>query len=402
MRPPRRSRADLEAELARLRSLEADESDRSTLPHDVSVYQEELLVQNEMLVRAQAALEETRDAFIELYDFAPTPYLTMDENGIIGRCNLTALAFIGKSADVLKGLPLLGFVAPDMRRQYLQFLRRCRQEGVAGGVECELAMLVGNGRREVQLLCRRRPGGDRLGSYFVSIIDVTERNELERQYRKTAQEHEALATRLLEALDAERQRIARNLHDDIGQQLTAIRLKLDGILGSAHVTTDDVSLLHDMLATLDRRVHFVATELRPAALELGIVAAVDQFVRGWSDTFAIPAELHVQDVAQGMLSTEAETHLYRIVQEALNNVAKHANAGRVGALLEARLTEIALVVEDDGRGFDLEGARAGGSTLGIVGMRERAQRVGGRFQIETSPGAGTAVFVSIPRRERNA
>src|SRR5262249_19783288 len=120
----RRSAREIAEELRQL--AERNSTDRTSLLQEVRVYQEELMVQNEELTRTQRALEETRDRFIELYDFAPNAYMTLDPHGLILRINLTGAAFIGKPVHNIEGMPLLGFVVPDNRAELLSFLRRCR------------------------------------------------------------------------------------------------------------------------------------------------------------------------------------------------------------------------------------------------------------------------------------
>src|SRR5262245_16651287 len=124
--PRRRSPKEIIEELTRLQETSSEGRDRLSMLHEISVYQEELLVQNEQLIHTQTALEETRDRFIELYDFAPSAYLTLDGHGIIRQCNLTAASLFGRSKPTLEGLPLLGFVAPQDRIVYQTFLRECR------------------------------------------------------------------------------------------------------------------------------------------------------------------------------------------------------------------------------------------------------------------------------------
>jgi PAS domain S-box-containing protein len=387
---------EIAAELKRLSDLRVDEKDRLSLLHEISVYQEELMVQNEELIRAKAALEETRDQFIELYDFAPVGYVTLDRNGVIRQCNLTAASFFGKSKTAIEGLPLLGFVTPHSRSRYAALLRRCRAG--EGEVESELSFGPSTRERAMQLLCRPRKQRDDTDIFFISIIDITLRKELERERARRAAEHATLANRLMEALENERGRIARNLHDDIGQRLTAIRLHLENVVYLTQVSAPaDFAPLQRMIAEMDNRLHFVATELRPAALDLGIATAIQHFVREWSTTVSIPAAVHVHGLEDANLAAEIETHLYRILQEALNNVAKHSGAKNVSVLLEWRNDEVALVVDDDGRGFDLKGRRDPRS-LGLIGIRERAEMVGGRFEIESGPGKGTSVFVYLPHR----
>jgi PAS domain S-box-containing protein len=383
-------------ELKRRSQANSSNRDQLSILHELSVYQEELVVQNEALTHAQVALEQTRDRFIELYDFAPSGYLTLDENGVIRETNLTAASLLGKSKQALDGMPLLGFVAPDDRQVYFDFLRRCRQVELRD-IEAEISLQSADGVRRVQLLCRLRGGQGPSRECFTALIDITDRRMLERERDRNARERAALVSLLISAQDDERLRISRNLHDDMGQRVTALRLKFDAIASIVPKTADAVvTQLQAMLLELDERLHFVASDLRPAALDLGIVAALDQFIREWSETFGVPAVLNAGGIKHGTLAPHVETHLYRIAQEALNNTAKYASATRVTVLLERRSDGVVLMVEDDGRGFDLTESRKPGDGLGIVGMRERAQIVGARFELESAPGNGTSVFVHVP------
>jgi two-component system, chemotaxis family, sensor kinase Cph1 len=144
---------------------------------------------------------------------------------------------------------------------------------------------------------------------------------------------------------------------------------------------------------------FFTWELRPAALDdFGLVAALDTFVHEWSRTFRVAADFHSTGLEDVRLPFDVETNLYRIAQEALNNVHKHAAATRVGVMLERRDARIVLIVEDDGRGFDETEIRAGraDSRIGLRGLRERAVLAGGTAEVETSPGQGTTIFVQVP------
>ena len=148
---------------------------------------------------------------------------------------------------------------------------------------------------------------------------------------------------------------------------------------------------------------FIAWELRPAALDdLGFVAATRNFVGEWSRHVSIAAEFHSGKVEGRRLSSEIEINLYRITQEALNNIAKHGEAKNVNVVIERRKDEIVLIIEDDGKGFDpsgIETSRESGKGLGLVGMRERAAIVGGTLEIESAPGTGTTIFVRVPTKE---
>jgi signal transduction histidine kinase len=147
---------------------------------------------------------------------------------------------------------------------------------------------------------------------------------------------------------------------------------------------------------LDRQLDFFVGDLRPAALDdLGLETALSQFVREWSQNFGIRAEFHAAGL-NGRMDREVETHLYRISQEALNNVYKHADAQSVAVLLERRDSQLVLIIEDDGTGFQPERSDTKHKGLGLVGMQERAALIGGLMEIETAPGQGTAVYLQVP------
>jgi signal transduction histidine kinase len=299
---------------------------------------------------------------------------------------------------MLEGLPLLASVIGPQQKRFADFMRRCRS-GDRSVVEGEFTLRTNNGTRHAHILCRPpSPGSPMSTEYFMSLVDVTDQRHLEQERARAAREHAALASRLITIQDDERRRIARNLHDDIGQQVTALRLKLEaaGLAGTDAERLEAIARLQEMIEALDRRLHFVATELRPATLDLGIAAALDQFVQEWSLNFGIPAQFQATNLAHTDLTPETETHVYRVVQEALNNISKHAGAGRVAVLLERRDDGVVVVVEDDGLGFDLDAARDREEGVGLVNMRERAQLIGGELEIETTPGHGTSLFLRFP------
>jgi signal transduction histidine kinase len=146
-------------------------------------------------------------------------------------------------------------------------------------------------------------------------------------------------------------------------------------------------------------VDFLAWELRPAALDdLGLDAALRTFVREWSEHFKVSADYHGMDSEAPRLAPEVETNLYRILQEALQNVHKHAGATHVSVILERGDGRVLLIVEDNGRGYDPDAEEAAGTHkgMGLTNMRERAALVGGELEIESSPGSGATIYVRVP------
>ena len=232
-----------------------------------------------------------------------------------------------------------------------------------------------------------------------ACLDVTEQRHSESALRQAAQDLHALTRRLVQAEEAERRRIAGELHDRVGQSLSALNINLDIVLKDPTLAAAAKRRLEDSLTLVDgtlQSIESVMAELRPPLLdEYGLAAAL-----GWhADEFSRRSglEIIVQDAATEAakkLRPEAALALYRIAQEALNNVVKHARARTAHIDLSARENEIVLVVADDGRGFDPAAARRG--RWGMSTMRERADAVGGRLNVESAPGEGTRVLVEVP------
>jgi two-component system CheB/CheR fusion protein len=215
-----------------------------------------------------------------------------------------------------------------------------------------------------------------------------------------------LLRQLVNAQEGERRRISRELHDQLGQQVSALGLKLSMLKNNPEVTAPvggELQQLESLVKDLDSDLDFLVWELRPTALDdLGLVDALSDYAATWSRHFDIPVDLHAPDgVRETRLEPEIETVLYRMTQEALNNVAKHAHASAVQITLARRGDEVSLTIVDDGVGFDdKQPFGTGAKGLGLVGMRERAALAGGSVNIESKPGAGTTVRLVIPARPR--
>jgi signal transduction histidine kinase len=225
--------------------------------------------------------------------------------------------------------------------------------------------------------------------------------------RRVQEAHRQVLRRLSEAQETERGRFSRELHDRLGQDLTALKLGLQILRRQGPFATpvlESIGKLEKLAEGLMRDIHRLAWELRPSALDdLGLELALQRYVTEWSETSHVPLDFHCSDAGVKRLPHELETTLYRVAQEALTNIVRHARARRVSVLLERRPGWVSLIVEDDGQGFDADsvtqapGARG---NLGLLGMQERVSLVGGVLEIESTPGAGTAVFVRLPLEQR--
>jgi signal transduction histidine kinase len=216
----------------------------------------------------------------------------------------------------------------------------------------------------------------------------------------------ALFRRVISTQEEERRRIARDIHDHVGQQITALRMRLEALrAGSgAEVTLQaQVEGAQRLAEELDQSIEFLTSQLRPATLDhLGLAVSLKDLVDGWSKRFGVAAEFEAS-APDMRLADDVETNLYRIAQEALHNVVKHAQARTVSVVLSRRDRHAILVIEDDGRGFETDGPAPQSATgFGLVSMRERATLVGGELEIDSTPGSGTSIFVRVPLPDDSA
>ncbi len=202
--------------------------------------------------------------------------------------------------------------------------------------------------------------------------------------------------RVVEGQELERRRLARELHDETGQALTSILLGLKRVEeAKSREEARDVAVgLREQIVQTLQSVRRLAVELRPQALDdFGLAPALERLGEAFAEGSGITVDVQA-NLDSGRLPAEVETALYRIVQEALTNVAKHAGASRVSVVVTRREGVVMAVVEDDGQGFGAGGGEGGG--LGLVGMKERVGLLGGRLAIESTEGAGTTIVAEVP------
>ena len=241
---------------------------------------------------------------------------------------------------------------------------------------------------------------DEVGELSVAFNDMTaalgkaeeeraEREQLRAQYVKG----------VIAAQEDERKRIARELHDSTSQSLTSLLVglrNLSGLCDHPQVQEHAETLRTVAAHTLDE-VHTLALQLRPSVLDdLGLQAAIERYVTDYRARYPIAIDLVMRGLGEERLPSEVETALYRIVQESLTNVARHAQAHTASVLIERQNGAVRAIIEDDGRGFDPSMASAAEGRLGLYGMRERAELLGGKMAIESAPANGTSLFVEIP------
>lgn len=215
----------------------------------------------------------------------------------------------------------------------------------------------------------------------------------------------ALLRRVVSLQEEEKLRISRELHDQCGQDLVALQIGIQIAINKSHEgkSTECENVLRESTDTLDklsRELHSLAFELRPPSLDdLGLRTTIESFLQLWSKRTHIQADFECRNWNKARISRDTSLVLYRVLQESLNNVAKHSNSSHVSVILEMQRDQVVEIIEDRGRGFDSTNEsrdRATGRGLGIHGMMERLATVGGSLEIESAQGTGTTVFARVP------
>jgi PAS domain S-box-containing protein len=361
-----------------IRNERGDVIGASKVARDITVRRQ----RDELLARLAAIVQSSDDAIVSK---------TLD--GVITSWNEGAQRIFGYTAEEAIGQRIFLIIPEDRWPEEEDVLSRLRRGERIN--HFETIRQTKDGRRVPMSLSVspiRDDQGRIIGAAKVArdISDRVERERVELLMRRVATQEE------------ERTRVARELHDELGQQMTALRLTLETLNSAAldrHDLRAQVEMLQEMARQLDGDVAFRVRGLRSAILESrGLAAALREYVGNWSQHFGVQLRLHTNVPDDDRLLPEVEGTLYRVAQEALNNVLKHARAAHVDVALERHADHLSLIVEDDGTGFDASntaGEMVGGG-VGLVGMRERAALIGAELQIESAVGRGTTVFVRVP------
>ncbi len=330
--------------------------------------------------RAAAAIQAHSAAearYRAIFETNSAPTMVVDARGGVREANPAARALFGVDVTGRKLAELLGDEAAQglLAQSPPRTVTVTREEG---------------GTRTLQPLSTLVT--DRGGDPLLQVIlhDLTEEQERQRRI-------EAYAAQLVRAQEEERRRMAQDLHDEPLQTLIYLLRRLE-YLGQSEAlpasARDDLNATHSVLAQVVSDIRQMAQGLRPSGLDdLGLGAAVRHLVAEFAERSGIEPTLHISGVETG-LAPELRTNLFRIVQEALTNVERHAEANHVDIEISGAPHAVTALVRDDGRGFAGDATAAG---LGILGMEERATVCGGQLSIESHPGSGTAVLVTLPR-----
>lgn len=344
--------------------------------------------------RAEEALRASEERYRELFENARDAMYVHDLHGVYTSVNCAAEELTGYSRDEIVGRSFTDFVAPE----HIKGVRDSLCKKFADGTQTvyEVDVVTRSGRRiPVEVNSRLiYENGVPIGVQG-TVRDVTERKRVEAALENYSQ-------KLIEAQEAERERLSRELHDEIGQVLTAVRINVEAVKrdvqgpGSSHIE-DSLSVIDEAL----KQVRQMSIDLRPSHLDdLGLSSAlrwyIDRYARRSGSAVQFADE---QPLDAPRLRRDLETACFRVVQEALTNVARHASARSILVRIVRNNGDLALNIEDDGDGFDVDAvSRYAGvnPTLGLRGMRQRTEAVGGQLEIESKRGKGTRVSARFP------
>ena len=317
----------------------------------------------------------------------------LSSDHFILHCNDRFAELVGLKTQHVIGSSIADLVWPDDRAS-MNALLVCAAKGPCRG-EIRLHSQLGKPLPARLSLNPLHPGVTQAVCLIAS--DLSEVKQAEQELRTSTEQLRNLAARLLAVREEERTRIAREIHDELGQSLTAVKMDIAWLAGRLpagnspmHKRIEATMQLADDLIKSVRRI---STELRPGILDLGLVAAVEWQAQDFQTRTGIPCTLQLLE--QGEIAPDVSTALFRIVQETSTNVARHAGATRIKVILEMEGEMLVLRIEDNGAGFNTADPTLSKS-LGLLGMRERMAMLGGRLDIASVLGEGTTVTARIP------
>lgn len=381
-----------------------------------------IVVMRDVTERRQAedALLDSEQKFRSVVESARDGIITADRAGRVVFLNHGAEATFGFGREELLGRPLTNLLSPKHRKSYRDRLRRLALDDDRGPAAPEEIDGLRQNGTEFPLELSLAVWRTRAGVFFTAMVrDITERKRAENALRES-KEHffqlfqqsrvmeenlRQLSNKVLSAQEEERKRISRELHDEIGAALTTVNMSLTMLKNHAsdkEVFNTKIAEAQKQLERTMQIAHRFARELRPDMLDhLGAQAALKSYLQGFSERTGIKAVVS-SNGDLGRLDNQQEIVLFRIAQESLTNVAKHAHATKVEVDFRRLANGVRMEIRDNGRAFPVEEKLNGKSKrLGLLGMQERVRLVNGEFSIESTPGRGTTVRVDIPFNGRH-
>ena len=308
-------------------------------------------------------------------------------------CNGRFARFLGGRLQSVIGSSMLDLVWPDDHPKLNALLRRAAERNCRG--EIRLQSRKGTCLSFHLSLNPLRLNNTRAVCLIAS--DLSEMKRAEQALRASSEQFRNLAAHLLSVREEERTRISREVHDELGQSLTAVKMDLAWLAGRLPQRNGEmlkrIRATGQLADSIIQSIRRISTELRPPVLDLGLAAAVEWQVQEFQARSGVQCKARL--LIREVVTSNVSTAMFRIFQETLTNVGRHAKATRVEVVLQKQQDRLVLLIHDNGRGFDLVDPSLSKS-LGLLGMRERAAVLGGQVDISSTPGKGTTVAAWIP------
>jgi PAS domain S-box-containing protein len=346
----------------------------------------------------RARLEALNTHMRTVFELAPVAIWITDGGRIVFANRACAELYGAAEREMLIGRSIYTLLTPDSRAKVRDMMAHAlREDGPVPTLAGSIARLDGK-VREVVIAIAALPDHGRT-AVQMAITDVTERTQEGREAERSRHELRKLSASMVNAREDERRRIARELHDELGQRLTALKMELSSLASQADAAAraQRIAAMLEMVDDTVASVRRIATELRPLMLDdLGLNAAIEWLANGWAARMGIKVRLRLGP-ADPDIGDAAAIALYRVVQEALTNIARHARATEVRIEMRQAAGALRLAVQDDGVGFDAASMYREGSH-GLMGIRERAYMLGGELEIGNARGGGGRITVRLPLR----
>jgi PAS domain S-box-containing protein len=437
--PMRRRAEETLKQQQKLRSLSMTDYEVRKQYHELQVSHIELEMQNTALQELQHArleIEAGLRRYTELFDFAPVGYVTLDRAGRLSDINLTSANLLGLERERLVGRQLGFFVSENSQSVFKDFLAQVFSSDEKKACEIELiqfdgsrffanieaisdipkkschvvlkditqrkmaeeAVIKAHEQLEARVLERT---ADLMHANEQLKSEIEERKRVEEELRQSKEQLRQLTIHQESVKEGERKRIAREIHDDLGQNLLALRI--DVSIFHARTAHGHPRLHERAGATLNiidatmKSIRAIINNLRPSTLDIGLQAAIEWQVKEFQRRSGIDCNLSLDhDNLDLSLDEHIATGIFRILQESLTNVSRHANASQVNIKLQRHKDSLSLQVIDNGVGIP-QGCRRKANSFGLIGMQERVSQMGGMLTVDNvEEGGGTALTVSVP------
>jgi PAS domain S-box-containing protein len=355
-------------------------------------------------VRAEGSLARSEARLRGILDSAMDAIVTVDQRQHIVLFNAAAEAVFGCPREEAIGAPLSWFIPERFRAEHAGHIRRFGETNTNSRRMAAQRIVTGLRRSGEEFpidasISQITEDGQKF--YTVILRDVTLRVKADDALRRSKEELFEFATAANQLREQEKRRIARELHDELAQALAGLKMDISWIKGKFQAPpaiTEKLNAMETLLDTTVAATRRISSDLRPMMLDdLGLVPATEWLTQNFTERTGIHCKLAIADPDIELQDPHATT-IYRVLQESLTNVAKHARASSVEVRLERADGEIVLIARDDGAGFSLESSRKPNS-YGLIGIRERVYLLGGKVRIDSAPGDGTRIEVRLPLPE---